>query len=206
MLFLPSIAFADVCAINPFPGSNYGGDAIGQGTNVMVAYPFTLSASCDATALGVGYAYIGTAVDDLIPQIFTDVAGVPGVSLASGSAVPVVGSAGANLYATSSISISLTAGDYWVVWTRSGAQDVSNYWIAIGPNAAGSSQLSADGVTWAAGNDQYSFELDDGSSTPPFVSTSTDATSTVDQAEQNFANGIYIFIAMLFFTIWIFKK
>jgi hypothetical protein len=123
------------CAVNPGPkASGNGSDHVGDSTTKQYgAQSFTVASTCNATAVGVGFFYIGSPIDTLTPEIWSDSGGSPSAALATGSGISPAGGAGVNLFGTSTISITLnTATTYWIVWRRSGANDALNYWGYVG--------------------------------------------------------------------------
>lgn len=205
----PSVSFADCTASTTVAtpaAANWGYQTTNQHR-----FGQSFSAACSGTLSSILlYAgHVGTVGDHTYITLEADNAGSPsGTALATSAnvdpAASVVGASGpwsASTYTFSSPP-SLSSGvTYWIVTHRTGADDTGAYYAAAGESGGTGGKTYASGSWSAAGNSMvYQFTLV--GDTP----TAADATSTVDQAEQNLSTAFFLFFVSMFGMIWLLRK
>jgi len=218
LLATPSWAFADTCGSNAH-GSAGGVDAnVGRTDGPQDSIPFTCASDLTITSASVELKKAGSPTDNIYAVIYTKVAGKPGVPLATSSAVAGTSLTTSYAYVTFGFSsYALTAGSYMLVLSRDSAMNNTNYYSVrvysgatatdVYQSSVGSAWLDDTPYGWSDWDVTGTAGGGGGGSTAA-TSTALSATSTgtIDQAERNLTNAVWLFLAAMSFIIWVFRK
>lgn len=155
----------------------------------------------------------GSPADNVQILLASDSSGSPGSTLATGSYTTPADSA----WATTTLSYSLTSGTtYWLVWSRSGSLDGSNFRRMYGTTLSSYSGNAAvyNGSSWSNTPIIGVCTALDFTATLAMTTgvggegtaTDTSATSTIDQVQNNLFYGFCIFFMTFLTIIYLFKK
>jgi hypothetical protein len=178
-------AFAATCTSYTVQNTAYS-FGYSTGSFSKVAQAFTPSATCTVTAINSMPYKNNSPTDNVVVSLYTNTSSAPGTLLETGSSIAAssLGST-VGVYATSTFAGTtvLTAGtEYWIVWSRSGSLDTSNYY-RIGADQSSAVVpygLELDSGTWSSSGSQnfvYKIQQADPIVSPPTVFSRT-ATST----------------------------
>lgn len=137
-----------------FGDTSAGADTINVSANQAIVGKFTLSESADVTSVSI-YCKAQAGTANIKGLIYADSAGSPGAQKAVGSVVNINTTAA---FQTSNVTVSLTAGDYWLGVVADAA-------ITVNEDAVGGAQTSLKtSFTYASPADPYGSETsnDDG--------------------------------------------
>lgn len=206
----PSVSFADCTASTTVAtpaAANWGYQTTNQHW-----FGQSFSAACSGTLSSILlYAgHVGTVSDHTYITLEADSAGSPsGTPLATSAnldpSATVAGASGpwaASTYTFSSPPSLSSGATYWIVTHRTGSDDTSAYYAAAGESGGTGAKTYASGTWSAAGNSMvYQFTIVGGAS-----GGGADATSTVDQAQQNLSTAFLLFFVAMFGMIWLLRK
>ncbi len=192
--------YANAVGLEEFAPSGSTSQNLGDvAANERIAQGFQIPSAWTGKALALKVTKVGAPVDNLTFAIYSNVAGAPGVSLASG----VV--AGAGVGTTSDwIVVSLGAGyalaattAYWIVVTRSGAADPDNYYVFEVSEDLGYTDgtfVIYGGASWAARDPDadMAFRLTSTEDTAIQAATMADAGEFIAAVDRENAAGAFI--------------
>ena|SRR3990167_8315700 len=151
---LPTLTYALVCTSFAETQNDFTG--VTGGTNATVAaQSFTVSATCLITSTTADWRKVNSPTDSLVAKVYNDSSGVPGSSLETGSSV--LGSSLSTSFAPATSTFAgttqlETSTTYWIVWSRTGSSDSTNYYdvaMAIPSSSPGSFGIfTTSWVTW----------------------------------------------------------
>jgi len=203
-----TFAFADCNIPSYVPNADTPSDNI---QNYDAAGPFTACQDGVIENVDFGSKNAGGLSNGYTMYIYTDNAGEPGTQVGgSDSLQPTNTDCAANTWHFST-PVNVTNGtDYWVVIHSD--IDGNNYPDILtscsdGVGGGGTAYKSTDAITWNNnGPAEYAtFDILD-EPTPPTPDISTEATSTVDQTEQNLWFAYWTFFGTMIFVIWLFRS
>jgi len=185
-------------------------DSVGALTGVQqYAIVFSPSADADTVSVTLPIAGQGSPSDDVMVAIYSNAGGSPDTSLGSAVLTSSV-TATCDPYWSADITglTLLSGGTYWVVVYRSGSQSATDYyWDCVSSTGSDTSKYKTTGA-WS--NYGQSFEgevlLSEIGGGGGGSATSTTATSTIEQVQENTNWGFALFLASMWFIMWIFKR
>lgn len=148
-----------------FPSGTAGPENFGDATTLRRGQSFVAPSTASSWTVGVELDASGSPTDDVQLDLYADSSGPTGASLGSSAPLDVSGT-GLKMY-TPTISASLVSGTtYWIVASRTGAQNASNFyrWSRGTITYAGGSGADDTG-TWAIGGNDMSFGISAGDTT-----------------------------------------
>jgi hypothetical protein len=152
ILFFSFSAVASAAVISTYSGTTNDQTQIfgATGTYQRSAQFFTASSDYEVTSATVQLQAVGSFSDFYVYDIYTDAAGAPGTYLATSNIVAtqsdITGSC-KDVTLTFSSPV-ITAGNYWVVISRTGSRNTSNYAQLCDVYPSGSGWLVEDSGTW----------------------------------------------------------
>jgi len=202
-----------VCTHVDYNGS-YDAVAFGADSPRFAAVSFSVPTDCTLTAASIGIFQVGTP--DGIPflSVFDNDSGNPGTLLEQGDDITPPGAYATDPHATSTFSGTLVlAADttYWLVASTTLPNSNGDTYVAdlTDSDMRGYKTKPFDSDVWDLGCSDtctLSFEIN-GSDTPTPDSYGGDqATSSVDQVENNLYHGFIVFFMTFVFIIWFFRK
>jgi len=211
MFFLPVVSFAET--VN-FATSYDNAHTTGNTTVQQYAIQFTTTAAAtDAVVSGHIYK-LGSPSDNFVMKIVADNSAAPtgatiGTATQAFSGISGTSSADCPTATTMTFSgMTMPAGTYWLVYTRSGAVsdtdryarcDLDAYTTYTDDTYNGSSWSAVSGV----GNVYASIVLS--SAAAPAVPIGG-ATSTIEQSQQNLSYALLLFFFVFFGVVWLLGK
>lgn len=206
---LPSVAFAESISFGSGTINLPASDSVGMTSGVQsVAFPFTVTEDADSILPHVTVAKNGSPSDGLDVEIWSDSGGAPGSPLSGTSHIDSGDiTTSCTSVAGTSASIALTNGNsYWLVYTRTGSQDNTDfYWDCFSNNSGGGTQAFYSGSWHSYDSDMYA-QLNTslaggggggGGSESTTTATSTDA--NVHSSDITFGIAMIIFLMSLSF-------
>jgi len=213
---LPNVSYA-YCNVYDQDTTHNSDAAIGNGTLFERAQSFSSSAIGTVGGVKIYLRNNGSPVDDLLVTLQGDNAGVPDNSPMDTITVPASSLTGSDVQYSldfSSDHILSPATQYWVVLSRSGAQNATDYYIfqedSIGGPQPRAYDITGGGAGWLTDtSQQMTLSLGTiscgGGGGGGGGGTSTVATSSVDQAEQNLSTAFFLFLFSMFGMLWIMR-
>lgn len=213
------LAHADTCFTNSSSGSavSFNAGPMLSGYAGYYGSVFTPSIDCTLDSVDLQMRATGSPTDDVNIEVWSTSGGIPDASLETGTPIdpsPLTGSYSTVTSSFAGTTVLLAGQQYAIVVNRTGfvgSFDNSNY-----VEVEADSIAPGNGVLYGASTlpafsyrDQYS---DTGyhmtlSGTPyappPSPIAGVEATSSVDQTEQNAWNALWSFMAVVFFVVWL---
>jgi len=204
VLSFATIAFADdyIETTGATNGILVWGDATGGQTRLAQKVTVATAGTVE-TAEACFKENTGAPTDDVVLGFYTDNAGEPDAPVASAQIDGTVGSTNQR-HTFTFTPFAVTATDYWVVLSRSGSLDPSNFYSNCGDDASGTEFLYERSGSWNSytGTGNIAFNVVTGSSTPPATTTA----STINNPNQDMFNAIVVFFMSWFGVMWILRK
>lgn len=201
------VRFADAMTCATFTGTDEV-DEFGRVAplQVMLGQPFTVLSDCAVTSIDTRLRVgAGSPSDDVTVFLYSG-ASNPTTLLEQGTDLDVVG-AYATYTSTFTGSTVLTSGHtYWYVLGRSGSTSNTAYYQSnAGTSVMWPNAQRYNGTIWSSpGTYNLWFTINGDAPTPP--ATSTAATSSLDQSQQNLAWAFLLFYITFLGTVWLMRK
>jgi len=208
LVIFPSFSHADEFVPCEFVDHNdYDTQATGQLTqNFQFAMPFTVDAECVVTRIGLYTRQSDLDVDNLIALVMSDSGGQPDSTL-GGAVLDVNSTEFSWVYGAPEDTLILEpATQYWLVTDRTGDRDNGDYFLLSVNDSIdyGTSLYLDDGGWQTFGNYTIASEID--YTLPDPIPPTIEATSTIEQFQNNLWQGYWSFFAMFALVLWLGRR
>jgi hypothetical protein len=203
--FAPAV-FAD-CTVTTDTGHATQIASVGYLSSIYNATSFV--AGCSGTISTIdNYANVGSTGVSVTEYLYSDTSSHPGTLLATADTKAFTdGSCTLKTFTYGSPYTVTNGVTYWVVWSNgSGSSTDYSYLCGSATGGTGFTYRSTDGTTWVNSDQHEYLNLTIVTGGGGGGVDTISATSTLDQAQRNLAQGFWIYLACFFGVVWLLRK